>query len=365
MIVAFIVLLVIVILLGGYITYMHVFEKKKALVQNSVADQENVEAPILNSNEEEQQDNLPTPLEDKEEVEDDFTEIQAIEKDGKTSYIVIKYSKSFLAKLIQSDEETKRFYSDIKNELLSYDGVKSRMSWKWETFRIGRKTLAKLRLRGKTLSLCLALDVKTYMESKYIVEDLSQIKSFIDTPCLYRIKNNRRLKYSLELISDLMEKNGVTKKDIAKEDYCLLYPYEDTAALIEKKLIKVLTDEEAQSGTQFKPKEILKQVSVQEVDQLMQDSIAADMIEISNHKSDKTKQGIINIDTLSEYFESEEVVTLDEVKKRIKGFSSKVTYLKVLARGTLDKPLTVEADSFSLQAVKMIVLTGGKVLKRK
>ena len=38
---------------------------------------------------------------------------------------------------------------------------------------------------------------------------------------------------------------------------------------------------------------------------------------------------------------------------------------KVLARGKLDKALTVEAADFSLPAVKMIVLTGGKVVKIK
>ena len=37
--------------------------------------------------------------------------------------------------------------------------------------------------------------------------------------------------------------------------------------------------------------------------------------------------------------------------------------LKILARGVLDKPLNVEAQDFSLDAVKMIVLTGGKAIK--
>lgn len=39
--------------------------------------------------------------------------------------------------------------------------------------------------------------------------------------------------------------------------------------------------------------------------------------------------------------------------------SRSVGYVKVLARGTLDKPLTVKAQDFSLDAVKMIVMTGG------
>ena len=40
-----------------------------------------------------------------------------------------------------------------------------------------------------------------------------------------------------------------------------------------------------------------------------------------------------------------------------------VIRLKVLARGILDKAITVEAHEFSIDAVKMIALTGGKVVR--
>ena len=74
------------------------------------------------------------------------------------------------------------------------------------------------------------------------------------------------------------------------------------------------------------------------------------------------KKGIVNIDTLSKNFEADDTVTLDALIE--KGLvPKKVGSLKVLARGVLDKPLTVEAQDFSLDAVKMIVLTGGKAVK--
>ena len=38
-------------------------------------------------------------------------------------------------------------------------------------------------------------------------------------------------------------------------------------------------------------------------------------------------------------------------------------YIKVLARGIIDKPLKVYANEFSLSAVKMIALTGGEAIK--
>ena len=41
--------------------------------------------------------------------------------------------------------------------------------------------------------------------------------------------------------------------------------------------------------------------------------------------------------------------------------SPKIARVKVLARGIMYKRLTVKASKFSLQAVKMITLAGGKV----
>ncbi|MDE5654930.1 MAG: hypothetical protein K2I46_04910, partial [Clostridia bacterium] len=196
---------------------------------------------------------------------EEFAELKAVVENGETRYIIIKYSKSFQAKLIQSSDETKRYYSQLKNTLLSY-GVKSRMSWKWESFRYGRKTLAKFRLRGKTLSLVLALDPNDYENTKYHVESIADIACYADTPCMYRLKNERRIKYSADLIAKLMQDNGLTANPpTASIDYAKKYPYETTEALVERKLIKVLTDEDAQSGEMFKPSDLRTSVSAQEV----------------------------------------------------------------------------------------------------
>ena len=81
--------------------------------------------------------------------------------------------------------------------------------------------------------------------------------------------------------------------------------------------------------------------------------------------SDRTRRGIVNIDTLSDSFESGEEITLEDMKARIRGFDKRMTYVKVLARGTLSKSLTVHADEFSIQAAKMILLTGGKIILTK
>ena len=302
---------------------------------------------------------------DDEEEAEEQPERKLVVEGGEVKYIVIKYSKSFQAKLIQSNEVTKSYYSQLKNCLLSYKGVKSRMSWRWEAFRAGRKTLAKFRLRGKTLSVALALNPENYTDTKYVVDSLAEVAAYADTQCLYKIKNDRRVKYAKELIDKLMQDNGLAAGLIEENvDYASQYPYEETAPLIERKLIKELTDEDAQSGTVFKPSDVRQSVTAAEVDSIMKDEVAEILIEKADGVSDRTKVGIVNIDALSRAFADGETVTLEEVKKRVKGFDKKVTYLKVLARGSLDKKLTVKADAFSIQAVKMIILTGGKVIRK-
>ena len=55
------------------------------------------------------------------------------------------------------------------------------------------------------------------------------------------------------------------------------------------------------------------------------------------------------------------MITLAVLKE--KGLvSKKVGKMKVLADGILNKPLTVKSESYSIQAIKMIELTGGKVI---
>ena len=104
-------------------------------------------------------------------------------------------------------------------------------------------------------------------------------------------------------------------------------------------------------------------ITVAEAEEQISDEEAESYVEVGQKYSDKTKKAVINIDTLGRYFGDGETVTLEEIKKRVPDIGKNVTYIKVLARGKLDKALTVEADDFSPAAIKMIVLTGGKVIR--
>ena len=262
--------------------------------------------------------------------------------------------KSYMARLIQSSDELKDYYDEVKRELLSYKGVKGRASWGCETFKKTKVHLARINVKMKTLCLYLALDFEEFKDSKYFPTDESGLVKFASTPMMVKIKSKRGVKYAKELIAILAERYGLerVKKPITDD---FKPPYETTVALIERGLIKDL------SGTYAK-------VSAAEADTLMSDSHAEKLIVEETAPeviSDRTRRGIVNVDTLSDSFESGEEITLTEMKARIRGFDKRMTYVKVLARGTLSKSLTVHADEFSIQAAKMILLTGGKIIRTK
>ena len=338
-----------------------VFSDKEDVSTESPAETEKTVEKTAADDDEDDEEEDDKPFVKADEDDYDKPVKSAVRENGTIRYIIIKYNKSFTAKLIQSDAEVKNYYSAIKNELLSYTGIKTRMSWKGESFYSGRQTYAKLCIRGKCVCLFLALNPKNYEDTKYKVDDMTEIAAYEKIPCLYRIKNDRRLKFSAELIEAAMqgrEKNP----DYAETDWAKHYPYEKIEPLIERKLVKVLTEEDAKSGDVFKPRDV---VTVAEVDELMQDDIAVALIEETDEISDRTKTDIVNIDTLSKNFADGETVTLEEIKKRIPAVSKRATFIKVLARGSLDKKLVVIADSFSIEAAKMILLTGGNAIKKK
>ena len=64
-----------------------------------------------------------------------------------------------------------------------------------------------------------------------------------------------------------------------------------------------------------------------------------------------------------EYSDGEEVTLESLIEKGL--IPPKTGYIKVLARGVLDKKLNVVANDFSIPAIKMIVLVGGHAKKIK
>lgn len=121
------------------------------------------------------------------------------------SYEYITYNKSFQARTALAKEKTRNYYKEIKEELLSYKGIRSRISWQYDSFSYKREKIAIMTIRGNTLSLYLKLDLNSLGKPKYKLIDESHKKSYEDTPIMLKIRGSRTLKYAKELINLICE----------------------------------------------------------------------------------------------------------------------------------------------------------------
>ena len=110
--------------------------------------------------------------------------------------------------------------------------------------------------------------------------------------------------------------------------------------------------------------ETVEEVAATDVDSMMTDKAAAAFLVASDEEGGQGKMGIINVGLISAAYQAGETVDLASLQE--KGMiDGNIGRLKVLASGTLDKPLIIKADAFSVQAVKMITLTGGQAIELK
>ena len=229
-------------------------------VAEEAKEEEPAEEPVAEETKEEEPAEEPTeeePAEETEESEEADEEAPQIpvvdgnptvpvakgdqvvvaERDAAGNMVYSVYKKSFMARLIQSDKEIQERYETVKNALLSYKKVNSRVSWSYDSFKSGHNQLAKITIRGKTPYLYLALDPASLEGSKYNVTDAGKAKKYSTVPCRLRLTSKRSVKWATELIDVLAEKNGLVKNPkFQPETY--VSENESTEALIEKGLIK-------------------------------------------------------------------------------------------------------------------------------
>ena len=165
--------------------------------------------------------------------------------DGYGKELELHCSRSATANIIQADEQVKTWYSELKNHIMSFKGVKSKLSWKFETFSRGRDQIAKLKIRGKAILLYLALSEEQIDKDRYSYE-YNATKLFADVPIMVKIKNGLGLRRAKELVDLVMSSLEIETNPKAKTvNYLEVYPYEENEPLIERGLIKLLQNDES------------------------------------------------------------------------------------------------------------------------
>ncbi len=163
--------------------------------------------------------------------------------------LVIRLKKSFTAKMKQSEENVKGYYSAIKNELTSYKKVNSNVSWHGDRFNYGRDTVAKINISGKTLCFYLDLDPEdpNLKQTVYHQKNVGNQKAYERTPFMMKVRSDAAMKKALRLVGYLAEKYGTVKNEkFEAVDYVSQFAYASTKQLFDDGFIKVTKEKKVE-----------------------------------------------------------------------------------------------------------------------
>ncbi|MBQ8322428.1 MAG: hypothetical protein IJX91_00515 [Clostridia bacterium] len=221
-----------------------VTEETTEVAQEEIAVEETVEEA-----KEEVKEESPAPSDELAvSLSDEYQEINDQFVDAETG-LVIRLKKSFTAKMKQSEENVKGYYSDIKNELTSYKKINSNVSWHGDRFNYGRDTIAKVNISGKTLCFYLDLDPEDpeFKQTVYHQKNVGAQKAYEHTPFMMKIRSDAAAKKALRLVGYLAEKYGAEKNEkFEPTDYVSEFAYASTKQLFDDGYIKVTKEKKVE-----------------------------------------------------------------------------------------------------------------------
>ncbi|MGN0797917.1 MAG: hypothetical protein ACI4M5_06870 [Christensenellales bacterium] len=256
----------------------------------------------------------------------------------------VKPKLSFEMKLRLADDNIKSFYSELKNELLSY-GIKNRISRFRENFNKGRNQIARFTINGKTLVLYLAIDPASLDESYYHHKDCSDKKGAVDVPTMLKIRSKVAVKKAKALIEMICEGLVIKKKKgYEPENFADEFSL-DGYTTVECKGLDYLVVGDLDLGQAMQ----------------LPDSLASQLIEVveGDEAILKPVTATISVDDILANFEEGSVVDIESVISK-KMCPADCNYLSVVEGQRLNKKYRVFANEYNPDAVKMICLAGGE-----
>ncbi len=274
------------------------------------------------------------------EIADNYAEgwIATADQDSR-----IKPKMSFEMRLRVADEDIKRFYSDIKNELLSY-GIHDRISSHRENFNQGRINICRMVINGKTLKVYLAVDPESIDKRYFHHTDVGHRKGLVELPTMINVRSKVAARKVKELITLMMESLVISKKPYEEHDFAKDLTVEGFTT-VECKGYDYLVEK---STTLDKVKEY-------------PDSFAAQLLEMveDNEYQERFIKTYLTIDDIVKNFKDGDVVDIDKVRELGLGPANS-NFLSVKESNKLAKKFKIYANEYSPNAVKMICLAGGE-----
>jgi ribosomal protein L15 len=296
---------------------------------------------------EENDDEDEIEYEPEEDVEDDGEINEESQKEGSVisafQGLNVKEKKSITQRMTEMSDFNKQAYGIIKNEIMSHKNVNNRMTKTTENFSFKRTPIIKLSLVGKTLRVYLGLDPNEYSKSIYHHKDVSAKKKYATVPLMMKVKNQRTVQRILELVTIVMDNNGISKKR----------KFEETDYYSELKNTALTP-----LGRMGYEHLIASKVNAEDAD-VLSDEVAFELVTVRvvKEKGEIRRERFSTSDINSNFMSGDTVDIATLQKKRL--ISKSANYLCITAEGTLEKTVNVVADEFEVTAAKMILLLGG------
>lgn len=283
--------------------------------------------------------------EEEQEEEDDIDEDEAVELSDSEIINNAPIRQNFLNKIKFLDEKTKVYYSKLKNRFMLYR-CHDRLSRKGESFR-NRGLIGRISLGGKRLKVYLAIDPNSIDQKKYHHRDVSNKKQYTYIPTMIRITSDRALGLALELIDIIMGVRGLKpKRNFEYVSYEADLQIDGAAILESMGLDNLLRDRVSDTDILDIPMEVDDKIPI---------IVGTRALEIRYYD--------VYLDDIARVFDDGEFVTIDTLRK--KNILIGGNAINIKARGTFDKKLTIYANSYDFEALKMLLVTGCVIYRIK
>ena len=126
---------------------------------------------------------------------------------------------NFKEKIANGSKDLITNYNYIKNLIMSF-GLKDRVSSTADTFRLHKKTYAKITTNGDALKLFLALDPKDFQNTALPIYDMTGKSAYEDIRVGIKVKSELSARRAIELIYACMRQNNLEQvEELGTVDY--------------------------------------------------------------------------------------------------------------------------------------------------
>lgn len=186
-------------------------------LQTTVYVEKPVEKPEIKPiTEEKETEQVPELVEEETIEEDDNEEASLSENTTKFPAII---AKPFPVRLNAAKDEVKSYYVELNKKLSSFKHVKHYVAKNGESFRYKNRTCAVIRIVGKTLRVYLDLNPDAYPITRFHQKNVSDLKRYVKTPMMVKVKSHTGLKKACVLIEDMARIYDMEAIEAEKIDY--------------------------------------------------------------------------------------------------------------------------------------------------